>query len=121
MQGVGDDAARDRAQVGQRGASRLRRGRVEPEDGGVTVNKPVEDLLGGQDQVPGRYLQGRGLGEVCPAAPVAAPAWPLAFSWQGDGGLAVARGRRQVALAGPEAGDTVARRAGVGQAAGAVS
>jgi len=31
-------------------------------------------------RVPGRDLQGRGLGEVGPAALVAAPAWPLAVS-----------------------------------------
>jgi len=80
VQGVGDDAARDRAQVGQRGDSRLR-GCVESEVGGVSVNKLVEDLLGGQDRVPWRYLQGRGPGEVGPAALVAAPAWPPAFPW----------------------------------------
>jgi hypothetical protein len=115
VQGVGDDTARDRAQVGQRGNGRLRDGRVEPEAGGVTVNELVDDLLGGQDRVTGRHLQGRAPGEVGPAALVAAPAGPLVFSRQGDRGLAVARGRRQVALAGPEAGDAVARGAGIGQ------
>jgi hypothetical protein len=59
VQGVGDDAARDRAQVGQRGDRRLRGGLVEPERGGVTVNELVKDPLGGQDRVPGRYLQSR--------------------------------------------------------------
>lgn len=100
VQGLGDDAARDRAQVGQRGDSRLRGGRVEPEASGVTVKKLVDHLLGCQDRVPGRDLQGRDPDEVGPAAPVAAPTWPLAFPGQGDGGLAVARdGGRWLSLA----------------------
>ena len=53
VQGVRDDAARDRAQVGQRGDSRLRRDGVEPEPGCVTVDELVEDLLGARTGCPG--------------------------------------------------------------------
>jgi hypothetical protein len=54
VQGVGNDAARDRTQVGQRGDRRLRGGLAEPELGGATVNELVKDPLGGKDRVPGR-------------------------------------------------------------------